>query len=137
MSFAASNSSCNSIMASNSQIKPKPSSSLTNRALKASSTTLQLHFSYGFKPSPWISFDHVIKNLENNDILRNVPLFHAMPLVSYVRINKKTLKIIIKRQFLIIFMTNCKAQHFSHIPVTISCDLLVLIKSPCLFIGKI
>ena len=38
-------------------------------------------FSHGFKhrdsfkPSPWIKFGHVIKKLENNNILRNVPLF--------------------------------------------------------------
>ena len=32
-------------------------------------------FSHGFKPSPWIKFRHVIKKLENNNILRNVPLF--------------------------------------------------------------
>ena len=32
-------------------------------------------FPYGFKPSSWIEFGHVIKKLENNNILRNVPLF--------------------------------------------------------------
>ena len=32
-------------------------------------------FSHSFKPSPWIEFGHVIKKLENNNILRNVPLF--------------------------------------------------------------